>query len=75
MNDVVQSWSGPDKPVDMVMAAHVLFYMSHPEKIVKKMLQWLRPGGLLIIIHIGDNITAKLGIVFFLVFMIIFTVA
>ena len=75
MNDVVQSWSGPNKPVDMVMAAHVLYYMSHPEEIVKQMLQWLRPGGLLIIMQVGENITSKIGIemFIFLLFMIIIT--
>lgn len=40
----------PEKKYDMVVALYLLSYVRHPEKMIEKMKECLKPGGLLVLI-------------------------
>ena len=61
VNSTMESWSGPDIPVDMIIASHVLYYVNKPRDTISQLLEWLRPGGLLIIILGDDYSVSKVG--------------
>ena len=50
--DSVETYSGPSSPVDVVLMVHVCYYFRETFSTqIKRALQWLRPGGHLILIH------------------------
>ena len=48
----IETYPGPSQPVDFVLMSHVCYYFldSFPVQI-KRALQWLRPGGRLVLVH------------------------
>ena len=49
MNDSVEGWKGPEKPVDLILASHVFYYIEDKVAAAKKLYTWLKPGGSIII--------------------------
>ena len=47
---MVESYKGPDSPVDFILLGNVLMYVPDKEHEVSRCLQWLKPGGHLLII-------------------------
>ena len=45
-----ESYKGPDNPVDLIILGNVLMYVPDKEQEVTRCLQWLKPGGHLLII-------------------------
>ena len=50
--DLIETYPGPPEPVDVILMVHVCYYFrdSFPVQI-KRALQWLRPGGHLVLVH------------------------
>ena len=61
VNTNLESWSGPDTPVDMIMASQMLYYVNKPRDAITRLLEWLRPGGLLVIILGDENSFSDVG--------------
>ena len=50
--ETIETYSGPDGPVDVVLMVHVCYYFRETFSTqIKRALQWLCPGGHLILIH------------------------
>ena len=80
-NTIFESYKGPDSPVDLIILGNVLMYVCDKDQEVTRCLQWLKPGGHLLII--GRKCTRAdllLSIFlfyffFFLVFVLLFSYA
>ena len=50
-NEVLQRYKGPDTPVDLILLANMMIYIADSaEYQVTRCLQWLKPGGHLLIV-------------------------
>ena len=50
-NEVLQSYKDPDTPVDLILLANMMNYIAESaEYQVTRCLQWLKPGGHLLIV-------------------------
>ena len=54
MNDSVEGWKGPEKPVDLILASHVFYHVEDKAAAARKLYTWLKPGGSIIIILDDD---------------------
>ena len=62
MNEGIPGWKGPERPVDVVLVMHVLYYIPDRMAAVRQFYSWLRPGGTLLIFQsYKDNIFLKIG--------------
>ena len=52
MNESVEEWKGPEKPVDLILASHVFYHVTNKLAAAKKLCTWIKPGGSLIIVLI-----------------------
>ena len=50
MNESIEGWPGPEKPVDVILASHVFYHIEDKVSAVRKLCTWIKPGGSLIII-------------------------
>ena len=48
----METYLGPSQPVDFVLISHVCYYFWDSFLLqIKRALQWLRPGGRLVLVH------------------------
>jgi 2-polyprenyl-3-methyl-5-hydroxy-6-metoxy-1,4-benzoquinol methylase len=59
--DLVESWSGPDELMDVILLVEVLYHIPDPKILFARCRQWLSPGGVMIIGHGGEDIFFKVG--------------
>ena len=50
MNESIEGWTGPEKPVDVILASHVFYHIQDKVTAVRKLCTWIKPGGSIIII-------------------------
>ena len=56
MNEFMNDYKGPDNPVDIVLLVNMLVYLgssAQQRKEITRCLQWLKPGGHLVVV--GKN--------------------
>ena len=62
MNDSVEGWKGPEKPVDLILASHVFYYIKDKVAAARKLYTWIKPGGSIIITLANDRgVYSKIG--------------
>ena len=62
MDAAIPNWIGPAEQVDLLWVFHVSYYIEEPGKSFKHMMEWLKPGGKLIIAHTSEDFPfARLG--------------
>ena len=48
----MESYPGPQKEVDLILMSQVCYFLQDSFEVqIKRALQWLRPGGQLILVH------------------------
>ena len=70
---MLESYKGPDSPVDLIILGNVLLYVPDKEHEVSRCVEWLKPGGHLLIIgrkctHAGVLLSIPLLSFFFVLF-------
>ena len=61
MKDFFESWSGPDEPVDLILIGEVLYHIQDRKALYNKCRQWLAPGGVMVIVHGGEDLFYHVG--------------
>lgn len=55
----IEQTNFPDESLGLITAVHSLYTLTNPESILRKMYDWLEPGGLLYVVDIGRTINTN----------------